>query len=274
MIKNVFVVLKVKERKELQFTMFYNGKLEIIGYQAFYGCKSLMSINLSSVKIVESWAFYCCKALTNVKFGKELESIRGGAFLRCTSLERITIPLKVGMITDDNTFQECENLKHVDLIEGAVLRDTIAALLLEEWRNDMHEEIVSINQILSTTPDGSGWNEYDYDDVGGKARAIRTWITSVLRKILHYKAEHRRLLDEDVATTLQLVLPQDIVMNSVLPFLELPSYTFEVLVEDKEEDDNEDNRTTSISKPESQSHDCQSRCRYRCISRSRLRDKT
>ena len=36
--------------------------------------------------------------------------------------------------------------------------------------------------------------------------------------------------------TLQLPLPQDIVTKSVLLFLELPSYTFEV-----EEDGNEDN---------------------------------
>jgi len=53
------------------------------------------------------------------------------------------------------------------------------------------------------------------------------WIRSVIGKIIHYQAEHQRLLDEEVATTLQLALPRDIVMNSVLPFLELPTYTFE-----------------------------------------------
>jgi len=69
----------------------------------------------------------------------------------------------------------------------------------------------------------------DWGVVGGdKAVAIRRWIRSVLRKIMHYKAEHRRLLDEDVAPTLQGVLPQDIVMNSIFPFLNLPPYTFEV----------------------------------------------
>ena len=39
---------------------------------------------------------------------------------------------------------------------------------------------------------------------------------------------HQRLLDEEVATTVKLVLPQDIVMSNVLPFLSLPSHTFEV----------------------------------------------
>jgi len=72
-----------------------------------------------------------------------------------------------------------------------------------------------------------------------KAQAIRTWIRSVLRQILHYKAEHQRLLDEEVATTLQLVLPQDIVMNNVLPFLELPSFTFELVDNEEDEDEEE-----------------------------------
>eukprot|EP00984_Skeletonema_dohrnii_P018255 scaffold8492_cov67-Skeletonema_dohrnii-CCMP3373.AAC.1 len=130
------------------------GKLKIIGNSAFDGCKSLTSINLPSTKIVEGWAFWGCEALTNVKFGKELESIGRVAFYRCTSLERITIPLKDGRIAADDTFQMCEKLKQVDLVEGEILRDTIAALLLEEWRNDMKNKIDAIHQILPTTPAG------------------------------------------------------------------------------------------------------------------------
>ena len=42
----------------------------------------------------------------------------------------------------------------------------------------------------------------------------------------------------EATTTLQLVLPQDIVMDSALSFLELPSYTFEG--EDDEEEDSDD----------------------------------
>ena len=112
-------------------------------------------------------------------------------------------------------------MKHVDLVEGVGVRDTIAALLLEEWRNDMDRKMLSINQILSNTP---AVNDFD---VGEKARALRRWIRSVLRKIIHYKAEHQRLLNE-AASTLQFALPQDIMVNNVLPFLELPSHMFEV----------------------------------------------
>ncbi|KAK1733619.1 hypothetical protein QTG54_015662 [Skeletonema marinoi] len=59
------------------------------------------------------------------------------------------------MMISENVFQGCGNLKHVDLVEGAILHETIAALLLEEWRDDMNEEMASIKQILSTTPAGN-----------------------------------------------------------------------------------------------------------------------
>jgi len=204
------------------------GNLEIIEDSAFSRCESWRSINLLSAKIVKRCAFHTCETLADAKFGGKLESIEGSAFIDCRSLERITIPLKDGMITHDNTFTGCDNLKQVDLVEGEV-HATIAALQLEEWRNDMYGEINSINRILPTTPAGSisRWGEHD-DDEGGNARAIRTWIRSVIGKVIHYKAEHQRLLDEEVKTAFEQSLPRDIVMNNVLPFLELPSYTFEV----------------------------------------------
>jgi len=126
------------------------------------------------------------------------------------------------MITHDNIFTGCENLKHVDLVEEAVLRDTIAALHLEEWKNEMMYEIGAINQSLLAARAGS----YSLNHVGGKALAIRMWIASVLRNIVQCKAQHRSLLNE-VTTTLQYALPNnDIVLENVLPFLAL-SYTFE-----------------------------------------------
>ena len=206
------------------------GMLEIIKKFAFSGCIiSLRSMNLPSARILEEYAFECT-TLTNVKFGSKLERIEGSAFSCCDSLERITIPLKDGLITED-MFLGCRNLKHVDLVEGEV-HATIAALQLDVWRNDMNEEIDSINQILPNVP--GGWNEEDY---GREARAIRRWIRSVLRKINHYKAEHERLLDE-AAPTLQVVLPPDILTNNVLPFLELPSYTFEAVQDHEIEQEN------------------------------------
>ena len=54
--------------------------------------------------------------------------------------------MKDGLITAD-TYAGCESLNHVELVEGE-LHQSIAALHLEQWRNDMAEEIDSINQIL------------------------------------------------------------------------------------------------------------------------------
>jgi len=198
------------------------SELEIIGINAFKYCESLRSINLPSVKIVKGYAFGWCKALTDVKFGGKLERIEDGAFGYCRYLRQITLPLKDNLITDNTTFKGCENLKHVDLVGGPHAK-LIAALLLEEWENDMNEEIVSINQILPPAPAGGA----TFGDLGEKAIVIRTWIRAVLRKIIHYKAQHHRLLDE-AATTLKLAVPKDIVIKNIIPFLQLPSYTFEV----------------------------------------------
>lgn len=140
-----------------------------------------------------------CDALTDVTFGSKLERIGRIAFGKCTSLERITIPLKYDIISADDISQACENLNQVNLVEGEV-HAIIAALHLEEWRNDMKQEIDSINQILSNTPAG----DHD-DDIGEKAQAIRTWIRSVLGKIDHYKAEHQSLMNE-ATTLLELAL--------------------------------------------------------------------
>jgi len=204
----------------------------MIGLAAFPHCTSLRSIDLPSAKIVKYSAFYCCEALADITFGSKLERIEDEAFALCTSLRNITIPLKDGMITRDNIFRGCENLNHVDLVGG--IHETIAALQLEEWRNDMNEEIDSINQILPTTPAGG---DADDGDVGRKAMVMRTWIRSVLRKIIHYQAEHQRYLNEEIATALPPALPRDIVMNNVLPFLELPSHTFELVDHEEEVDD-------------------------------------
>ena len=215
-------------------------KLRIIKENAFESCEFLGRINLPAAEIVKEGAFESCTALTQAKFGpSSLLRFDSGLFCGCTSLERITLPLKNGIFTDDDIFQACGNLVHVDLVERAELHEIIAALHLEEWRNDIKEEIDSINQNL---PNALAGRLYEYGDeeeeYGGKTQAIRTWISSVLCKIIHYQQEHQHILDK-AATTLQYTFPQDIVMNNVLPFLELPSLMFEVGNEGDAEDADE-----------------------------------
>ena len=186
-------------------------KLESIGEYAFSGCKSLRSVNMPSAATVMRAAFAGCRNLTHASFGKNLESLGALAFHNCRSLKRIALPLRDGIITDDDVFRGCEKLNQVDLVGG--VDEIVAALLLEEWKNDTNEEIDTINRILPNTPYGT----IRYDDPGGKAQAIQSWTRSVLRKVIHYKAEHRRYLN--MAAALEPALPNDIVLNNILPFL-------------------------------------------------------
>jgi hypothetical protein len=186
---------------------------------------------LPSIKIVEEGAFEYCTGLTDVKFGDKLERIEGRAFRNCESLGRIAIPLSNHIIEIDDdddyyyhdVFTGCENLKHLDLVGG--VHETIAALPVDDWRNDMNAAIDAINQILPNTPAVAFWGEK-----GGKGRAVKRWIRSVLCKIVDYKQRHCSMLTEATTTLVNelALLPQDIVMNNVLPFLKLPSFTFEV----------------------------------------------
>jgi hypothetical protein len=133
-----------------------------IGYRAFYFCTQLSDLDLPGLQTVEQHAF-------------------GG----CPSLNRITMPLKDGMIEDD-VFYECPNLTTVALVGG--IHKTVASLHLESWKNEMRQEINQINLILSITP------------AREKTTAIQRWIESVVGRIEHYKVEHHALLKE--ATTL------------------------------------------------------------------------
>ena len=202
-------------------------KLEIIEGGAFCECDSLRSINLPSARIIKYSAFWDCKGLMSAMFTGKLERIEEeAAFGSCESLQQITIPLKDGFFSDTwSTFIECYHLRQVNLVEGE-LHETIAALHLEEWKNEMASEINSINQILPGAYAGEwNWGEGCVTVEEEKTQTIQRWIRSVLRKISHYQVDHQRLLNE-AAMTLRLALPNEIVMNNVLPFLQLPSYTF------------------------------------------------
>ena len=59
-------------------------------------------------------------------------------------MERIFLPLKDGMLTHDNDtiVAGCVKLSHVDLVGG--VHEAVAALLLEESKNDMKKLMLSI----------------------------------------------------------------------------------------------------------------------------------
>ena len=188
-------------------------KLETIGVGAFVSCESLSSINLQSVKVVEGSVF-ADSALKDVEFGSNLDSMGRFAFHNCSLLERITFPLREDIIASYAVFRFCDKLSRVNLVEIEVLNETIAVLSMDNWKRDMNVELDSINQSLPNVP------------AMEKTRVIQEWMGRVLHKIVGYKAQHRRVLNEATAL-LQLSLPNDIVTNNVMSFMELPSHTFE-----------------------------------------------
>ena len=185
---------------EIEQWAFYNchalselefGKVEIIGEGAFFRCKSLESINMPSIRRVGNYAFQVCEALTDAVFGQDLERIEAAVFCG-SSLRRISIPSKYGLIVGNAAFYGCPNLSRVDILDGGIHK-TISSLHMETWRNEMQEEIDRINQTLPNTQ----WDE--------KTVAIEQWIIRVLNRMEHYKSEHKMLVKEAM-TLLELAL--------------------------------------------------------------------
>jgi hypothetical protein len=170
-------------------------RVEIIGQGAFIVCNSLRSINLPSIRRVCYGAFSRCRALTDAVFGKDLERIEGGTFFENIVLGRIVIPLKHNLVIDYNAFNIINNLSRVDTLAGGI-HETISSLHLESWRNEMEDEIDSINQTLPNIPNTQSRE---------KSEAIQQWITRVLDRMEHYKTEHQILLKEAM-TLLELAL--------------------------------------------------------------------
>ena len=72
----------------------YNNKpVKSIGDSAFWGCESLVSIEIpNSIASIGKYAFCGCSKLANIEIPDNVTSIGQGAFGACTSLESITVP--------------------------------------------------------------------------------------------------------------------------------------------------------------------------------------
>ena len=200
-------------------------KLEILEQLAIGHCISLMIVELPSLKVAEQCAFIHCSALSSVYFGESLERLGGSMFYGCKNLLSVSIPLKQGLINQGRVFQECKRFMNVDFVEWEPMREAINALLIEEWSYEIYEEMNSLNQILRRAQPGICWSlgPHARDEEGEKAEVVQGGIRIILGKIRHYKDQHLKLVGE-ATSRLQSVLPNDIVMNSVAPFLELPSH--------------------------------------------------
>ncbi len=91
------------------------GKVRVLGNDAFNACFSLKSIELpeSMIEIGEG-AFYDCYGLEEIELPENVEKIGDLAFYGCSSLLHIEIPKGVTEI-GNRTFGECSNLESIGL---------------------------------------------------------------------------------------------------------------------------------------------------------------
>ena len=102
------------------------GSVTKIGIAAFSDCSSLTSISIpSSVTKIESFAFSGCGSLTNLEIPNGVETIGNGTFSGCSSLTSISIPNGVTEIGIE-AFADCSSLTSIS-IPSSVTEIGIAA---------------------------------------------------------------------------------------------------------------------------------------------------
>ena len=102
-------------RTETSFTV--PNSVTSIGPRAFACARSLTTINLNNVTVLDAHALESCVNLKNV-ISNKLETVNENAF-GATSIESITFPDSVTFIAEHNVFSQCWYLEEVILGSGA-----------------------------------------------------------------------------------------------------------------------------------------------------------
>ena len=101
---------------------FFTG-LTSIGYNAFYGCSGLTSIELpNSLVSIEGQAFLSCTGLTSITIPNSVTTIGNGAFGGCNGLTSIVIPNSVTSI-EVYAFN-CSGLEQITVDSGNTVFDS------------------------------------------------------------------------------------------------------------------------------------------------------
>lgn len=85
--QNDIIALALKnENGEINAT-----NLKKIGVEAFYNCKSLETIDLQGIEIIDARAFYGCAKLRSVTIPETIQSVGERVFAKCDTLQKIII---------------------------------------------------------------------------------------------------------------------------------------------------------------------------------------
>ena len=107
----------------------FNDGVEMIGYAAFYICKSLESITLpSTLNEIGLSAFQNCTKLKTVVLNEGLKKIDSQAFKNCTSLQGITLPSTVTTIRF-HAFTGCNMLREIVILNESDRHDIIKQVM-------------------------------------------------------------------------------------------------------------------------------------------------
>ena len=124
----------------LKSVVFANdSQLKVIGYDAFYGCKSLQSIAIpDGVTTIGLWAFYLCTNLASVLFTDQscLQEIGEGAFQQFNMFNE-----------DDESEDESDDEDDVE-DEDYNMTDTARMILSNDFDADKLVEHVQVLTVL------------------------------------------------------------------------------------------------------------------------------
>ncbi|KAK1740122.1 hypothetical protein QTG54_009072 [Skeletonema marinoi] len=169
-------------------------RLEKIGVQAFLDCSSLGHVNLPSVRVIEASGFAGCTNMMCAILGRHIEAIEISAFYYCTSLRRLRFELgDNGISFASDAFDCCRQLTSIELVGN--IHQSISSLGLEEWQDDMNQEIDRINHLLPNIHDSQ------------KTTELSQWVDIVQSKIECYKLmENTSLLELALWKATKLVM--------------------------------------------------------------------
>jgi len=144
-----------------------------IGYDAFYNCHSLTSINIpDGVTSIGYDAFYNCHSLTSINIPDGVTSIGNNAFYNCHSLTSINIPDGVTSI-GNNAFQNCYSLTAVNIPDG------VASIGVSVFRNCYSLTAVNIPDGVASIDNSAFYSCFSHLNQHSR-RSYFDWLRCVL----------------------------------------------------------------------------------------------